>query len=59
MLAKYVGVALPGLRKLDDALGDNAGDVIVFVCKPKRYPSHLKCDPHDALGLRVEFSVVV
>jgi hypothetical protein len=52
-LAKYVWVALTGFGKLYDALRDNAVEIVV-VCKPKRYPSHLECDTHDALGLRVE-----
>src|SRR5436309_14059600 len=58
-LAKYIGVALAGLRKLNDTLGDNVVGLIVCICKPKRDPSHLECDSHDALSLSVEFGVVV
>src|SRR5947208_16136566 len=58
-LAKYIGVALAGLRKLNDTLGDNVVGLIVCICKPERDPSHLECDSHDALNLSVEFRVVV
>jgi hypothetical protein len=51
-IAKYVGIALAALRKVDDSLGDNCVGMIAPLSL-KGYASHFKCDPHDPLGLRI------
>jgi len=55
---QQIGIALAGLSKLDDSLGDDFVGEIAAVRKPKGYASHFECDAYDAFGLGVEFGVV-
>jgi len=51
-----MGIALAGLGKLDEALGDDS--VGVMVCKPKRYASHFERDTQNPPGFGIDIEVV-
>jgi hypothetical protein len=56
--AKEVRIALAFSRKFDDSLSDHRDDKIVSICNSQRRAGHLKCDAHNALGLKIEFKAV-
>jgi len=51
-----MGIALAGLGKFDDALGDDpVGEI---VCEPKRYASHFERDTQNRLGFGIDIEVI-
>jgi hypothetical protein len=53
-LAQALGIALTGLRKRNDFLGDYFVGKVAAVTKPERYQSHFVRKAHDPDRLRVE-----
>jgi hypothetical protein len=53
-LTQDVGIALAGLRKFDDPLGDYWGKSITAIRKPKGYASRFECDAQDTRRLGVK-----
>jgi len=50
----YIGIALAGLRKFDDPLGDYWGKSIAAIRKPKGYTSRFECNAQDTRRLGVK-----
>jgi hypothetical protein len=51
-----IGIALAGLGKFDNGLGDDSvGEMVV---KPKRHASHFECDTHNLLGFGIDIEVL-
>ena len=57
-LTQKIGIALPGLRKLDNPLGESCLSEFVSIRESESYASCFEGDAHDARRLLIEAPTV-